>query len=332
MVHALHREVRLPVVVHDDAGDAIEQAAAPGRDPVEGQPGTRGDVQPLGPPADPQAGLVHVLDRRRFHQVADHLDDAFEAPGAASAHPRDGRRNQGDGEQIRHQLGQTIFGQELVVRQVDHHGPDPRAIPHRAGDASGKGGPGLPATSPATATMRPMLHDHQGPGLGQIENLAGAMAGGHLRRQSRTTVRAGLGIMIGNRVGFGDLAQGLALVALLPARLAARLLAQAPGAPPLPRRRLAQSIAGRRLAAVGAVQAEPALEFSSRAAQHPISSSFDKRARASRFIGDRISQSKPRLSPSNLQNLPVRPIQPLGHRLPQLPSSVLKRPRTDSLN
>ena len=72
----------------------------------------------MGPPADPQAGLVHVLDRRRFHQVADHLDDAFEAPGAASAHPRDGRRNQGDGEQIRHQLGQTIFGQELVVRQM----------------------------------------------------------------------------------------------------------------------------------------------------------------------------------------------------------------------
>ena len=69
--------------------------------------------------------------------------------------------------------------------------------------------------------------------------------------------------MIGNRVGFGDLARGLALVALLPARLAARLLAQAPGAPPLllPRRRLAQSIAGRRLAAVGAVQAEPALEL-----------------------------------------------------------------------
>ena len=172
MVHALHREVRLPVVVHDDAGDAIEQAAAPGRDPVEGQPGTR-RLQPLGPPADPQAGLVHVLDRRRFHQVADHLDDAFEAPGAASAHPRDGL-NQGDGEQIRHQLGQTIFGQELVVRQVDHHGPDPRAIPHRAGDASGKGA--LVCLPHRPSTMRPMLHDHQGPGLGQIENLAGAMA------------------------------------------------------------------------------------------------------------------------------------------------------------
>ena len=141
----------------------------------------------------------------------------------------------------------------------------PIRAPYRTGPVTpaGKSAPGLPATSPATATMRPMLHDHQGPGLGQIENLAGTMAGGHLRRQSRTTVRAGLGIMIGNRVGFGDLAQGLALVALLPARLAARLLAQAPGAPPLllPRRRLAQSIAGRRLAAVGAVQAEPALKF-----------------------------------------------------------------------
>ena len=75
-----------------------EQAAAPGRDPVEGQPGTRGDVQPLGPPADPQAGLVHVLDRRRFHQVGITSTIAFEAPGAASSHPRDGRRNQGDGD------------------------------------------------------------------------------------------------------------------------------------------------------------------------------------------------------------------------------------------
>ena len=322
MVHALHREVRLPVVVHDDAGDAIEQAAAPGRDPVEGQPGTRGDVQPLGPPADPQAGLVHVLDRRRFHQVADHLDDAFEAPGAASAHPRDGRRNQGDGEQIRHQLGQTIFGQELVVRQVDHHGPDPRAIPHRAGDASGKGGPGLPATSPATATMRPMLHDHQGPGLGQIENLAGAMAGGHLRRQSRTTVRAGLGIMIGNRVGFGDLAQGLALVALLPARLAARLLAQAPGAPPLllPRRRLAQSIAGRRLAAVGAVQAEPALEFVEpcRQRQHQIDQ-FVFRQEGKGFTIHWILESHHPLLVN--QNLGIQSIKPTKSARPSYPAA-----------
>ena len=53
--------------------------------------------RPLGPPADPQAGHVHVLDRRRFHLVADHLDDAVEAPGAASSpsarrSPEPGRR------------------------------------------------------------------------------------------------------------------------------------------------------------------------------------------------------------------------------------------------
>ena len=94
------------------------------------QPGTRGDVQPLGPPADPQAGLVHVLDRRRFHQVADRLDDAFEAPGAASAHPRDGRRNQGDGEQIRHQLGQTIF--RARAGSATGRPPWPRSARHTA--------------------------------------------------------------------------------------------------------------------------------------------------------------------------------------------------------
>ena len=208
------------------------------------------------------------------------------------------------------------------MRQVDHHGPDPRAIPHRAGDASGKGGPGLPATSPATATMRPMLHDHQGPGLGQIENLAGAMAGGHLRRQSRTTVRAGLGIMIGNRVGFGDLAQGLALVALLPARLAARLLAQAPGAPPLllPRRRLAQSIAGRRLAAVGAVQAEPALEFVEpcRQRQHQIDQ-FVFRQEGTGFTIHWILESHHPLLVN--QNLGIQSIKPTKSARPSYPAA-----------
>ena len=156
----------------------------------------------------------------------------------------------------------------------------------------------------------------------QIENLAGAMAGGHLRRQSRTTVRAGLGIMIGNRVGFGDLAQRCSpWWPFCPHRLAARLLAQAPGAPPdlLPRRRLAQSIAGRRLAAVGAVQAEPALEFVEpcRQRQHQIDQFVFRQegSRASRFIGFLNRRDHPLLVDQTLrhsvhhnlaQNLPVR--------------------------
>ena len=260
--HPLHREVRLPVVVDDDAADAAEQAAAPGRNPVEGQQRRGRDVQPLTPSGDPEPGLVHVLDRRRFHQLADRPDDALHGPGAVSAHPRDARRRQPGPEQILHQCGQAVLGQELVVRQVDHHGSDPTAVLNRAGDAVGKGSPSLRAAMPATAAMRPMLRDHQGPGLGQVENLTGAVAGGHIRRQSRTTPPARLGIMIDAGVGIGDLAQGLALVALLPARLAIRFSAKAPGASLLlPRRRFVQSIAGRRLAAVRAVKAKLALEF-----------------------------------------------------------------------
>jgi hypothetical protein len=38
MPHALQGVVGLPVIVDDDAGDAVEQAAAPGRDTVEDEP------------------------------------------------------------------------------------------------------------------------------------------------------------------------------------------------------------------------------------------------------------------------------------------------------
>ena len=70
-------KARLPVArCTTMAGDAIEQAAAPGRTQpggCEGQPGTRGA---RGSPLESRvarprtAGLVHVLDRRRFHQAA----------------------------------------------------------------------------------------------------------------------------------------------------------------------------------------------------------------------------------------------------------------------
>ena len=62
--------------------------------------------------------------------------------------------------------------------------------------------------------------------------------------------------MIDDLIRLGGLAEGLALVALLPARLFVRALTQARHP-----RRLLQPVARRRLAAVGTVQAEPPLEF-----------------------------------------------------------------------
>ena len=61
MLHALHRVVGLPVIMHDDAEDVRQQAAALGADAVEGQQRRAGDMQPLCLAADPKAGLVHVL-------------------------------------------------------------------------------------------------------------------------------------------------------------------------------------------------------------------------------------------------------------------------------
>ena len=127
---------------------------------------------------------------------------------------------------------------------------------HRRRNAFGKQARGLRAAFATAAAMGAMLRDDQGLGLGKIEDLAGAVPGSHGLGQRRTAMRAGLGIMINGGVGIGDLTQGLAFVALLPARLATRRLAQAsrPG-------RLFQSVARRRLAAVRAVQAKPALQL-----------------------------------------------------------------------
>jgi hypothetical protein len=53
------------VVVHDEAGDRRQQAAAFGRDAIERQPQGGGDMPPLRAGADAKAGLVQVLDRGR---------------------------------------------------------------------------------------------------------------------------------------------------------------------------------------------------------------------------------------------------------------------------
>jgi hypothetical protein len=57
MRDAFHGVVRLPVVVDDDAGDALHQTAPPRRDAVEDEPHGASDVQPLRPATDAEAGL-----------------------------------------------------------------------------------------------------------------------------------------------------------------------------------------------------------------------------------------------------------------------------------
>src|SRR3954447_10419957 len=92
--------------------------------------------------------------------------------------------------------------------------------------------------------------------LGQIKYLTGAMANTRFRVEAHAAHRTGRRVMINDFVGIDDLSQGLAFVTLLPTRFLARPFAQTRHP-----RRLRQPIARRRLAAVRAVQPEPALKF-----------------------------------------------------------------------
>jgi hypothetical protein len=70
-------------------------------------------MQPLGLAADAKACLVNVLDRRTGYQVVHRGDEILQPGGAGPAHPDDGGGDQPDAEQIGHQFGQTILGQQL---------------------------------------------------------------------------------------------------------------------------------------------------------------------------------------------------------------------------
>src|SRR5579863_5052757 len=214
-------------------------------------------MQPLGLAADPEAGFVHVLDRGAGHQVAHRGDETLQARGTIAAHPGDGGGDQFDTEQIGHQFGQAILGQQLVVQQIDHEGRDPGAILHRRVDPVGKRGARVRPAAGAYAVVGAMLGDDEWARFGQIEHLPGAVARTHGGRHRRTAGRAGGWKVTDDAVGFGNLPQGLAFMAFLAARLLARRFARAAH----PGRRLLQSITGGWLAAVAAVQAQLALKF-----------------------------------------------------------------------
>ena len=84
---ALHKECRKPgivaiglrVIVDNDLGDIHQEAAARGADAIDDQKSGGGDMQPLRSAADPKAGFIHVLDRRRCDMVSHDIGEALEA-------------------------------------------------------------------------------------------------------------------------------------------------------------------------------------------------------------------------------------------------------------
>src|SRR6516225_521870 len=106
------------------------------------------------------------------------------------------------------------------------------------------------------ADMGAMFRDHGRTRLGQVKHLARAMAFGHRWRQRCPAALASIGIMVDHNIRRHHLPQGLARMPFLATAGLTRRLAQAHGP-----RWLLQPIARRRLAAVAAVEAEPALQL-----------------------------------------------------------------------
>lgn len=219
--HAFQRVIRFPVIVDGDADDVLRQAAAFRRDAIERQQKRRCDMQPLRLAADPKAGLIQMFHRRSRHMIAHGDDEASEPCGAGLAHAGNGRRRQIDTEQIGHQFGQTLLGQQLEMQQINDERRDPRAILNRRRDALGKSRARLPATGRAAASMGAVFGDRQRPGLGQIEHLAGGVVRRHRLTQRRTAIDAALGEVIDRSIRRFCAAQRCARMAFLAAGLLA---------------------------------------------------------------------------------------------------------------
>ena len=213
-------------------------------------------MQPLRLAADAKPGLIHVLHQCASDEIAHRFTKSLQPFGVGAAHSRDRRGGHFNAEEIGHQCDQAVLGQKLIVQQIDHEGCDPGAVLHWRVDAIWKPGACLRAADLTLAVVRTMFDNDERLRLGQIKYLTGAMANARFRVEAHAAHRTGRRVMINHFVGIGDLSQGLAFVTLLPTRFLARPFAQTRHP-----RRLRQPIARRRLAAVRAIQPEPALKF-----------------------------------------------------------------------
>jgi hypothetical protein len=162
-----------------------------------------------------------VLDRCHRDVVAHGIDEALKTLGTILADPGDGRGDQLHAEEIGHQRGKTLLGQQLVVQQIQHDRADPFAVLHWGAHPRGERRPCLRAAGRATAAVRAMLGDDQRLRCRKIEHLPGGVAGRHHRGQRFTTRGADLRIMIDGGIRLFNAAKCLARMALLTAGLLA---------------------------------------------------------------------------------------------------------------
>ena len=178
------------MVMHDDAHNGRQQAAAPGRDAIEGQPHGARDVQPLRPAAGPKAGLSPPALPEGPSRCL--TGAAFTRSHTASANSE---KRSAQLRLIRARVAATsltpnrsamasALGQQLVVEQIDRQ--EARAILHRGRDLLGKRRPGFPPHLPQRQRYARCSVTINGSGRSNT-----ASPRGHHRRQRQTTEGAG---------------------------------------------------------------------------------------------------------------------------------------------
>ena len=284
--------VGAPVVVDHDAALERGHGRAGLAGAIEGVGQGRGGVQPAGRAGDAQARFVEAAHRRRRDAGADAAIDRLQRLGltanpARHARPAGRRRP----EQVPEDLRGPLLGHELLGVEIDRRRLEALAILGRRNDARGKSGAGAPPAGRAVVDRRAVLgHDQRL--LRKIEDLTPLLADLGIRRKSRPAMRAYLGRVLDDRVGLGDLAQRVAVVAFLASARLARARAQALQDPRL----LLQPVARRRLRAVGAVQAQPSPKLRHLSAKRSISrawAAISSSTSGGRFIPPLSQKSRP---------------------------------------
>ena len=197
-VVAVVLEVGVPEVVDgaapevgQDVGGVHGFAPAPLVRKVPGEPAGRDGMQPVQAAGGAHAGLVEAGHLGLGRQIADERIDRFEPPGAIGAEVRQGALTEALAtEEVTHDLGEPVGGQQLVVAQIDGRALDAGTILHGGCGFRRERG-AVEAAAGAGFDFSLVLGDRQ-LRLGQIEDLPALDAVRSLFRQGTSAARAAL--------------------------------------------------------------------------------------------------------------------------------------------